>query len=88
MSPIAPDVFQSIQKLDEDEKPAISTEMNSISMLANNTWFDIPFNLPFSVLHMPEISAVIVIEVTLSVRAKLSVYINKSLMAASRNLEI
>ena len=60
--------------------------MDSISMLSNDTWFDVPFNLPFEVVHMPNTDAVLVIEATPQVAAKLSVYINKAAVTESRTM--
>ena len=86
ISYLAPDVFANILNLDEHEQPEINLDMESISMLANNTWFDVPFKLPYNVLHMPDVLAMLCLEVTFTGGGRLSVYINETTVTASRSM--
>ena len=56
-------------------------------MLANNTWFDIPYRLPFGVLHMPGTMAYIVVESSVKVSSRLSVFLNETTVTASKMIK-
>ena len=86
MSYLAENVFDNILNLDEHEQPETNLEKDSISMLANNTWFDIPFHMPFNVLYMPNTMAYIVVEASIKDSARLSVYMNETTVTASKML--
>lgn len=80
---LAPNVFKSILNLDDHEMPKPDPDRQSISMLARNTWFDIPFDLPFAVLYMLNTTAVVAVEASINTSAKLSVFINETTLTAS-----
>ena len=70
--------------MDEHEQPQANLIMESMSMLCNDTWFNIPFDLPFNVLYMLGTMGMITIEVSVYASVKLSVYINETTVTAVR----
>lgn len=55
-------------------------------MLANNTYFDVPFNLPFNVIYMPDTMAYILVEASVSSQVRVSLYLNETTITASTTL--
>ena len=56
----------------------------ALSISVRDTWLTIPFQLPFEVICMPSAIAVLEIEVSTSEAAKLSIYVNKTTINASK----
>ena len=55
-------------------------------MLQNNTWFDIPFRLPFNLLYMPGTMAHLVVESSTKISTRLSVFLNETTVTTSKTI--
>ena len=62
----------------------IDLARRALSVSVRDTWLTIPFRLPFEVICMPSAIAVLEIEVSTNVAAKLSFYVNKTTITASK----